>query len=722
MRENNPPPRKIRKLIIFVCFVCGSGFFAQAVAGQNIPSPAQNGVDARWESAGKQAIGTALSLQSKVWFTLQGGSLTEVFYPTVDNANVQSLQFAVVDPRKKRVETEREDATHAVRTLDTGSLSFTQENSAKSGGWRIRKTYATDPERNSLLIEVEFLPKSKGLTLYVVYDPSIKNSGMKDSAWQNDGTLVAGESEIFSAMKVSGGFSEATSTFSGVNDGLEQLRRSGKLETTNPRSDNGNVIQVARVSGPRKFTLVLSFGSSEKEAIIAADLSLRKGFAASQVEYQRAWREYCAKLPKVEPKYQTQFNFAAMVLRTGEDKTHRGGNVASLSKPWIPKGDANTPHVGGYHLVWPRDSYQIVTAYMSMGETDAPNRALSFIFEHLQKEDGSYPQISWLDGRRLGEGLQMDQVSYPLILAYQLKRTDRETYLKHVKPSADFIVKNGPRTGQERWEEKGGYSPATIAAEIAALVCSAEIARINGDDASAANWLATADEWKKNIEKWTVTTTGPYGGRNYYLRLTQNGKPDAGERMELNNNAGWADEREIVDPSFLELVRLGIKSPDDPLIVKSLKVVDEKLKVNTPNGEAWYRYNRDGYGEMDDGRPWNWDGKWTGGGRLWVLLTGERGEYEIAKCASLPRIIKNGCLNKVKSRLDAMMKFANDGMMIPEQVWDKPNSIFPFGEGAGSGTPLAWSMAQFIRLAMNIKAGRNLETPDVVVRRYDNLK
>ena len=67
------------------------------------------------------------------------------------------------------------------------------------------------------------------------------------------------------------------------------------------------------------------------------------------------------------------------------------------------------------------------------------------------------------------------------------------------------------------------------------------------------------------------------------------------------------------------------------------------------------------------------------------------------------------------------MGFANDGLLIPEQVWDRqdsPRAELRFGEGTGSATPLTWSMAQFIRLAINIKQRRNLETPDVVSDRY----
>ncbi|HYJ90547.1 MAG TPA: hypothetical protein VEV84_04510, partial [Pyrinomonadaceae bacterium] len=178
---------------------------------------------------------------------------------------------------------------------------------------------------------------------------------------------------------------------------------------------------------------------------------------------------------------------------------------------------------------------------------------------------------------------------------------------------------------------------------------------------------------------------------------------------------------------------------------KSVKVVDQVLKVDTPNGPGFYRYNHDGYGEEYDGRRWNWDGKYSGKGHLWTLLSGERGEYELARYKEYVRSINIGrmCPNgrpcppvkpnadfyfAAKGRLDNMLRFANDGLMIPEQVWDKketPGHLdhqfvpdLKFGEGTGSATPLAWSMAQFIRLALNLKAGRNLETPDVVYDRY----
>lgn len=698
-------------LVILSLLVCTSSLRAQPEVGLMPGAPGAPGGDARWTSAGKQAVGTSNTLESKVWFTLQGGALTEVFFPTADIPNVQVLEFAVVDPSHRKVETEREDATHEIQVLTHHSLSFRQINTARNGDWKLIKTYTTDPQRSTVLIDVKFETRNRLLVLFVYFDPSINNSGMHDTAWIEGNALLANEANRFSALLVSGGFSELTNGFYQVSDGMNQLKRSGRIVTAYARAENGNVVQMAKINQPARFTLALGFGQTASDALITARKSLTKGFQVCRREYDDGWRRVVRSLPKVDPKYQAQFNLAALVLKAHEDKTFRGANVASLSAPWITGAAANEPHVGGYHLVWARDLYQVATAYMGLGDKAAAQRALNYLFDVQQRGDGSFPQITWVDGKPLGDAVQMDEVSFPLILAYQLGRTDRETYFKHIKRTADYIVRNGPVTRQERWEEKPGYSPASIAAQIAGLVCAAEIAKGNGDEGSAQTYLDTADEWTRKVEGWTATTNGPYLNGNYYLRLTQRGMPNAGDRIELNNNAGVADEREIVDPSFLELVRLGVKAPRDPLIEQSLKVVDQLIRVETPHGEAWYRYVRDGYGEMADGRPWNWDGKYTGKGHLWVLLTGERAQYELAR----------GEFVKARRRLDTILGFANQGMMLPEQVWDKPEGPrrdLNFGEGTGSATPLAWSTAQFIRLVLNLRARRNLDTPDIVAARY----
>jgi len=598
--------------------------------------------DAHWATAAKNGFGTSNTLGSKVWFTLADGVMTEVFYPTIDMPNLRSLHFLIITGAK--TENETDDTVHRLELPNPASLTFRQINRAKSGAYTITKTYITDPRRSSVLIRVDFTA-GPNAQLFINYVPLNDKSSVLMS-----------------------------------NCGLPTLQR-------------------------RQCTLALGFGETTAKAMATARASLARGFAAVMHEYELGWQEYVATLPRVE-KHQQQFNMAAMVLKGLEDKTFRGAVIASPSTPWGGGQKLNQPPVSGYHAVWARDLYHVATAFDAMGDRGTANRLLDYLFRVQQKSNGSFPQNSWIDGRPIGNGLQMDQVALPLVLAYQLGRNDRTTWLSHIKLVADFIVRNGPRTDQDRWEEKSGYSPATIAAQIAGLVCAAEIAKANNDAASVTKYLETADNWARNVEKWTVTKSE--GASGYYLRITANNDPNDGAKLEINSSSLVVDERKILDAGFLELVRLGIKAPRDPLIVESLKLIDQLIKVKTPVGDAWYRYNHDAYGETPDGGKY--DGR-NGVGRLWTLLTGERGEYELAA----------GDIASARKRLATLAGFANDGLMIPEQVWDRAESPAPslrFGAGTGSATPLAWSMAQFIRLAMSIERGRNLETPRVVWERY----
>ena len=700
-------------LLVMLLSIC-STLLAQDT---NNLAPGAPGADAHWLSAAKNGFGTSNTVHSKVWFTLTDGVLSEVYYPTLDFPNVQSLQLIIVTPEGK-VETESDDTTHSISltAVDANSLSFRQENKAKSGAYIIYKDYATDPQRNSLLLHVSFrswVNDSSAYGLYVYYDPSLNNSGRHDSAWTEDDALLAADSDKTSALVADPAFVETTNGYLGTSDGLTQIREATRIRNPYARAADGNVVQVGRPGGARivfnnyiSFTLTLGFGKTPAEALNNARTSSRQGFESVQKQYEAGWHAYIANLPTIESKYRRQFDMSAMVLKALEDKSYRGATIASPSIPWGGGPNANEPTVTGYHAVWSRDLYQVATALDALGDRAGALRALAYLFDVQQKPDGSFPQNSRVDGRPIGGGLQMDQVALPLILAYQLDRTDRSTWLKHIKPAAEFILRHGPATGQDRWEEKPGYSPATIAAEIAGLVCAAGIARIQGDTNSARAYLRMADDWERNVERWTATTNGPYGPGSYYLRITENDNPNDVARVEINSGGGSFEEREIVDAGFLELVRLGIRAADDPLVLRSLATVDKMLKVATPVGVAWYRYNHDAYGERPDGKPY--DGQ-TGVGRLWTLLTGERGEYELAR----------GEKARARKRLDDLLAFANDGMMIPEQVWDRTDSpAFRFGAGTGSATPLAWSMAQFIRLAVNLNEGRNIETPRIVAARY----
>jgi glucoamylase len=669
---------------------------------------------AHWTSGNKQGVGTSNSLSSRVWFTLGSeGVLNEVYYPTVDKANTRLLEFVVTDG-KSWVERESEDTTHQIEIPDTEVLSFRQINTSKNGHYRITKTYITDPERDTLLIQVRFQKlKSGPVQLYVYYDPSINNSGMHDSGYSIDDMLVASDNGIASALASSLPFTKTTSGYLGTSDGLVDLKKFFTLKNTYPRAQDGNVVQVGEfppaATRDVNFTIALAFGSEGELAIDNARKSLQKGFDHAYNEYAKGWRDWIETLKPVDAKYRDQYQIAAMVMKTHEDKTYRGAGAAALTIPWGEETDSDEPSIGGYHLVWARDLYEVATAFYAMGDKEAADRALGYLFNVQQKSDGSFPQNSWLDGRPYWGSLQMDEVSYPLILAWQLGRTDSQTYDKHVKPAADFIVKNGPVSPQERWEEQSGYSPSTIAAEIAGLICAARIAQMNHDDASRTQWLSIADQWANKLDSWTVTSSGKYADR-YYLRLTQHGQPDAGEMINIANRGGTFDEREIVDAGFLELVRLGIRPAGDPLIEKSLKVVDTLIKVDTPNGPVWYRYNHDGYGEQADGHGYNE----AGVGRLWILLVGERGEYSVAAGQD------------PTPYLDAMQKMANSGHMLGEQVWDRKDSPdqnrFRIGESTGSATPLNWTCAQFVRLAVAAEDKKLPETPSIVSEHFLQLR
>ena len=630
--------------------------------------------DAHWATAAKNGFGTSATLSSKVWFTLAEGVMTEVFYPTLDLPNVQTLQIHV--DTGTRTENEISDTIHRLEVPNPAALTFRQINTAKSGAYTITKTYITDPRHNTVLIDIDFTSRGD-LNAWVRYDPSLNNSGRHDVSGFVPDALLATDKNISSALMSSCGI---TAMSSGTDT-----------------SETSNLVQIIRLD-QKQCTLALAFGETTAQAVSAGRASLARGFAATRREYEAGWQRYVATLPRIA-KHQRQLNMAAMVLKGLEDKTYRGAVIASPSTPWGGGPNANEATTTGYHAVWARDLYHVATALDAIGDRAGANRLLDYLLNVQQGANGAFPQNSWVHGSPIGRTLQMDQMAWPLILAYQLRRYDRNSWLNHLKPAADVILKYGPQTNQDRWEEKPGYSPATIAAEIAGLVCAAEIATFNGDKAMARKYLDTADAWAKSVDKWTVTKEGNASG--YYIRITENDNPNDGAKMEINSSSLVVDERKIVDAGFLELVRLGIKSPRDPLIVESLKLIDQLIKVKTPAGDAWYRYNHDAYGETPDGG--NYDGR-NGVGRLWTLLTGERGEYELAL----------GDVAAARKRLDTLAAFANDGFMIPEQVWDRGQ----IGKGTGSATPLAWSMAQFIRLAMSIEHGRNVETPRVVWERY----
>jgi glucoamylase len=687
-----------------------------ALAGQTAPgAPGQPAV---WTPANKDGFGTAAATSSHLWYTLGNGELTEVYYPNLGTPNVRDLQLIVSDG-KTFAEREADSTTHEVQLADSRSLTYRQIDTELAGRYQITKTYVTDPRGNALLVDIHFRSlNGKPYKVYALYDPSLNNNGNDDSGSSGDGQLLAFDGTVASAMIARPAFGKTSTGYLGTSDGWTDLRSDYKMNWHYTSATNGNIVQTARtaLNGTTSQHLVLSlgFGGSQSAALSAASRALWSGFATVSAAYESGWHNYLDGLkprPSSVSAYATTYDVSAMVLAASEDKTYRGAYIASPTMPWVWGTGLENPS-GAYHLVWSRDLYEIATALIADGDRAGAERALTYLFNRQQKPDGSFPQNSTVDGTPHWTNTQLDEVADPIVLAWQLGQFDATAY-SHVKKAADYIVANGSSTPQERWENQSGWSPATIAAEIAGLACAADIAQRNGDTASASKYLSYADLWQHNVQSWTATTNGPYSSSPYYLRLTKDAQPDLGTTYSIGDGGPSSiDQRRVVDPSFLELVRLGVKPANDPVIRNTISVVDQQLGVTTPNGTFWHRYNYDGYGEKRDGSPWDISQPDTFQtiGRIWPIFAGERGEYELSAGHS------------ATARLAAMAAAANPGYLIPEQVWDNnPPSGSPGfapGEGTFSATPLAWSHAQFIRLAWSIQAGKPVERPAIVACRY----
>ena len=584
----------------------------------------------------------------------------------------------------------------------------------------------TDPARAAVLVDVRFAARS-GHALYVVYDPALSNTRNDDIGSTQGRTLVATDGSSASALTgrprswpprtASGAPATAGPTCSPTAASMGRtLGHRGQ-----PRPDRGD--RAHRPARPRPRHAGRRLRGRRGHGPVR-----RRGVTAPRVPRRRAgvrpgWHAYLAGLDDPPsslrgPDQRTLYRVSAMVLAASEDKTHRGAYVAAPAMPWIWGRDDPS---GPYHLVWSRDLYQIATALIAAGDTGGANRALDYLFDVQQKPDGSFPQNSHVNGTPVWTGLQLDEVALPIVLAYQLGRTDAGTW-SHVKRAADFLLafqqdgNRAPWSPQDRWENQSGYSPATIASQIAGLVCAAHLAQANGDAASAQRYLATADDWQARVKGWTVTTTGPYSEGPYFLRLTKDGNPNAGTTYTIGDSGpSNVDQRLVVDPSFLDLVRLGVLPADDPAVVNSLAVIDEQLGVPTARGFYWHRASFDGYGEKANGDPWEFglpDDSRITLGRAWPLLNGERGEYHLAA----------GDAAAARAQITTMARAAGPGAMLPEQVWDlqPPAGTDGFVPGTPtfSATPLAWTHAQFIRLARDVEAGRVLEQPAIVAQRY----
>ena len=694
-----------------------AGSVAMATPALAATAPGSPGANATWNESNVTGFADSLGSASKVWYTLGNGELENVFYPETDTPDTFGLQYIVTDG-SSFASTETASTTHTISLVDPTSLVWQQVNTASNGDYKITKTYIADPSRSVILIQTTFDNlSSSALQLYADYLPQLNNDGMGNTGGTDStsGDLVASNGTVSSALTASTGFSQASTGYVGTSsDGSSMLTSSyGLTSTYSSASTAGHIVQVAQIpvaaSGSTTFTLALAFDSSQSAAISDAAASLATGFSSLESSFESGWHSWVSGLNSPPASVtgssalEQQYYVSLMELKADEDKTYVGGFVAAPNDPWGTSVSANSAGDHGYHVVWTRDEYEMASALLAAGDSTDANAALQYIFTYEEESSGAVKQNTFLNGNTVFGSLQMDEVADPIILAWQLGATNSADW-GHIESLANYLVSNGPYTPQERWEENGGYSPATMAAEIAGLICAASIAETNGAASLAATYQSTALSWAAEVDSMTYTTTGPYGNGDYFLRITPDGNPNSGSSISIANGGGSHDDRTVVDPSFLELVRLGIKSATATDITNTLSVVNSELQVSTPEGPIWHRYDFDGYGETSSG------GDYTGSGvgNPWPVLTGERGEYDVA----------DGNLTGAQSMLQTMAGAANAGDQISEQVWGGSTGTggFTFGQPDNSSTPLMWAMAQFVRLAIDISAGKDVDTPSVVTQ------
>jgi len=686
-------------------------------------APGWPGSPARWTSANKSGVGTALG-GSAIWFTLSHGILNEVYAPRMDQAATRDLGLVVTGP-DGYISEEKRHAVHEVACPLPGVPYYRLVNTCARGCYRIEKEVIADPERAVVMQRIRFTPLKGARTDYRIFAllaPHLDNHGAGNTgrvgAYKGVPVLFASRGDHALALLASQGYRARSAGFVGASDGWQDLLRHGELSACYTLAESGNVALCGELEmAGGEVHLALGYGRSLEEAAHQGRAALAEGFEALLAAYTAPWQRWQGKLAR--PAARPLFATSAMVVKIHQSKYLPGAIVASLAVPWgFAKGDGD---LGGYHLVWPRDMVEAAGGLLAAGAKEEAREAIVYL-QATQEADGHWPQNMWAEGRPYWQGLQMDETALPILLVDLARREGAleardlwgTGFWPMVRKAAAYLARNGPVTQQDRWEEDGGYTPFTLAAEIAALLAAAELAELAGEGELAPYLRETADAWNEQVERWLfvrgTALARQVGVDGMYLRITPADVNDRDELVELKNRPpGESIDRAdaIVSTDALALVRFGLRAADDPRVVGTVRAIDQLLRVETPFGPSWHRYNGDGYGEHADGSPF--DG--TGVGRAWPLLAGERAHYALAR----------GDRAEAERLLAALEAFAGDGGLIPEQSWDAPDlperELF-FGRPAGSARPLVWAHAEYLKLVRSLADGKVFDRPPEPFSRY----
>jgi glucoamylase len=655
------------------------------------------GMPPTWSSSDKDFVTTALG-RARVWVTIGHGVVNEVFWPSTGTPQIRDMTFYLVgdgtfiDLKRARQ-----------YTLETPAPSVPLVTIKHSGSdYALVLEVIPDPWRDVVLIRFDLKGPYK---LVVLLAPHLGGTGTHNTAWVDDQVLLAQSGGVHAlALLANGPMARASAGFVGASDGWQDLDQHRALTWSFGRADDGNVALTAQLENANG-TIALGFADTPEGARSLARASLAEGAEVARSAFLGRWEGWgkTLRLPKVSEPLDREARLSAALIKVHEDRAYPGALVASLSIPWGNSSDT----LGGYHLVWPRDATLAAFALLAAGQVHDARRILAG-FISTQQADGHWNQNYYPNGVAFWTGVQLDEAAFPVLLAAKLRelgQPDLEGTTTLVRRALAFVAFAGPASEQDRWEESPGINPFTLAVVISALVAGAPWLEPSARDYA----LSLADDWNERLESFCFVVDTPlaktHGVHGYYVRIGPPEKDGAltGQIQLSNRNGEKILASALVSMDFSYLTRLGLRDARDPRIRDTIAVVDALLRVETPSGSVYYRYNDDGYGEKADGSAF--DG--TGIGRPWPILTGERGHLALqAGEDALPY-------------LETMMRCASTGGLLPEQVWDSVpiNGLEP-GRPTGGAMPLLWAHAEFLKLLVAREGGKPVELLKSVEDRY----
>jgi len=701
-------------------------------------APGAPGGPPRWAHGMKTAAGTSRSDTSLVWFTIGRGVLNEVFYPRIDSPCIRDACF-IVTAKDGFFSDERAQTDYTVSWLEDGIPAFGAMTACKRGRYRFEKTIVTDDRLNTVLQQSRFVPLSGEISDYRVFvyvNPHIYGKGLGNTAWvegfKGKRVLFASRGDVAMALLATHPFLETSVGFVEKSDALSDLAEHGRLTDTYLHAEEGNVALIGEIDlhEGADFTIAYGFGLGPAEAAHHAYGALQSDFDDIKQRYVKRWKDWHHSLRPLSNNAggRDLYRISVATMRVHANKSTPGA-VASLAVPWGEhRGDEDLLQ-GAYHLVWPRDLVNHATGLLAAGDVEHARDIIAYL-RNTQEEDGHWPQNMWLSGSAFWTGVQLDQTAQPMLLADVMLRegalstAEQKRFWPMVMMAAQFLASYGAATELDRWEEKGGYNAYTLATMIAALLAAADWADVMGEPAQAIGLRELADSWNERIEGWMYVRATSLAARlgvdGYYARILSTervfppARGDSEVKLVPRENAeqeedGEPPPEEVVAVDALSLVRFGLRRPDDPRILNTVRAIDALLMTETDRGPVWHRYAGDRFGEHDDGRPFFTNDK--GRGRAWPLLIGERAHYELLR----------GNTERAKELCRVMAQYATETGLIPEQVWDDddvPQRRLFRGQPTGSVCPLLWAHGEYVKLRRSIRDGRVFDAPRQTFKRY----